>query len=305
MKEKFIVLSEEAREAVRFGGYDRKNSSSSSPGRPEFTLPPGTLSRKAYLEVKAAFETLGGKWNSKAEKFLFERDCFEELIALGETGQVVNRRQTFQEFFTPPVLAARIASTVLARKPLVISILEPSAGRGALVNAVIDARRPGRLINITAVEMQPENVAELPRCAEVSRVCADFLTWKPNIVFDAVIMNPPFSGRTWLAHVDHALAFVKHGGILLAVVPAIATCEMISVPCTIEPVDCKFEHTGVSVKLLTLVKGSTVSSKKMAAAANRVREQPLKSPAFHIRQVRKSVANVIVALDELEAELQK
>jgi 16S rRNA G1207 methylase RsmC len=46
----------------------------------------------------------------------------------------------------------------------------------------------------------------------------DFLTCSPTELgeFDAVAMNPPFHMRSDIKHIQHALTFLKPGGILAA-----------------------------------------------------------------------------------------
>jgi len=45
---------------------------------------------------------------------------------------------------------------------------------------------------------------------------------EPTGDFDLVIMNPPFVGRHYLLHVNHALKFLKDGGKLVTILPASA-----------------------------------------------------------------------------------
>lgn len=98
-------------------------------------------------------------------------------------------------------------------------ILEPSAGDGALVRALIRAGVPrGR---ITAVEVAPERFDALARLGTRARL-ANFLTLTPEPVFAAVVMNPPFCGTHWMAHVMHAFDFLRPGGKLTTVLPATA-----------------------------------------------------------------------------------
>ena len=51
---------------------------------------------------------------------------------------------------------------------------------------------------------------------------ANFLETTPEPVFDVVLMNPPFYGRHYQKHVEHAKRFLKTGGELLAILPASA-----------------------------------------------------------------------------------
>lgn len=51
---------------------------------------------------------------------------------------------------------------------------------------------------------------------------ANFLETEPTGDFDQVVMNPPFYGRHYAKHVEHALRFLRPGGRLTAVLPATA-----------------------------------------------------------------------------------
>jgi 16S rRNA G1207 methylase RsmC len=44
----------------------------------------------------------------------------------------------------------------------------------------------------------------------------------PTPEFDKVVMNPPFYGRHYVKHVQHALRFLKPGGTLVSILPATA-----------------------------------------------------------------------------------
>jgi len=51
---------------------------------------------------------------------------------------------------------------------------------------------------------------------------ANFLEHPATPTFDVVVMNPPFYGRHYVKHVQHALKFLKPGGTLVSILPATA-----------------------------------------------------------------------------------
>lgn len=53
-------------------------------------------------------------------------------------------------------------------------------------------------------------------------VVANFLETVPTPDYDRVVMNPPFYGKHYAKHVNHALKFLKPGGTLTAILPATA-----------------------------------------------------------------------------------
>lgn len=50
----------------------------------------------------------------------------------------------------------------------------------------------------------------------------NFLEQPAREEFDFVVMNPPFYGRHYVKHVNHAMKFLKPGGMLVTVLPATA-----------------------------------------------------------------------------------
>ena len=71
-------------------------------------LPPQQLERNLYMEVSKALEKIGGKWNRKAQGFVFEQDP-TELLAQIASGEKRNLKQEFQFFETPSDLAEKMA----------------------------------------------------------------------------------------------------------------------------------------------------------------------------------------------------
>lgn len=95
-------------------------------------------------------------------------------------------------------------------------VLEPSCGDGRILDALKE-------INCTAtgIEYHPQRANEA-RNKGHSVICANFLEEPPQAIYDIVIMNPPFYGKHYVKHVNHALKFLKDGGQLISVLPASA-----------------------------------------------------------------------------------
>jgi predicted RNA methylase len=94
-------------------------------------------------------------------------------------------------------------------------LLEPSAGRGAIVSAWKG------IAFVHAIELLPENVAALQALGWLDSVTkADFLTVAPAPIYDRVVMNPPFARQADIHHVLHALKFLKPDGLLVSVMSA-------------------------------------------------------------------------------------
>lgn len=95
-------------------------------------------------------------------------------------------------------------------------VLEPSCGDGR----ILDEMR-ARGCSVYGVEFDAKRASEA-RAKGHAVLTANFLDCEPTGDFDKVVMNPPFYGRHYIKHVNHALKFLKPGGVLVAVLPATA-----------------------------------------------------------------------------------
>ena len=201
----------------------------------------GTLDRAVYQEVDRALKSIGGKWNRKVGGHVFESDPTEAIDELVLLGGFADTKTEFGFFATPAALAATIAKK--ARVDRGMTVLEPSAGTGALAQSVRALEVPG--VKITCIEIQQANVDVLKNLFSDVIKC-DFLSygvckcvssdvdecdpmcagpcattgcpsWKK---YDRVVMNPPFAKQADLDHVTHALKFLKLGGVLVSVMSA-------------------------------------------------------------------------------------
>jgi predicted RNA methylase len=123
-----------------------------------------------------------------------------------------------QLFPTPAALAARVVEE--ANIQAGYSVLEPSAGTGALLEAV-DAM--GLAGYCKAVEISRPLADGLAARFKGWTVNArDFLEMQPDALdtFDRIVMNPPFAGQADIDHVTHAIKFLKEGGRLVAIMGA-------------------------------------------------------------------------------------
>lgn len=152
---------------------------------------------------------------AKAEEMAEAAPRFNALDRKDAAPRVVSAFNLFQ---TPEPLAATLAGMfgTFGRT------LEPSAGLGRLYRAV---RNVDRESEIVMVDSSPECCGELYRATEGDRaarlVAGDFLGMSADRLgglFDSVIMNPPFKQGADIRHVLHALALLKPGGRLAAIV---------------------------------------------------------------------------------------
>ncbi len=120
-----------------------------------------------------------------------------------------------QLFPTPADVAGRVVDLADIRSGH--TVLEPSAGTGAIVKALRNTF--GTTIDLTAVEIKA-NLAEtvLRGAFRVPTHCKDFLECNGELgTFDRIVMNPPFERGSDIRHIEHALTFLKPGGRLVAI----------------------------------------------------------------------------------------
>jgi phospholipid N-methyltransferase len=122
-----------------------------------------------------------------------------------------------QLFPTPPALAARMVE--LAGIEAGDRVLEPSAGTGNLAKAIRSAVPDAHL---DLIEIDPK-LCSILKTSGFGVSCCDFLAASMPVCpdsedgHDCVLMNPPFSKGQDVAHILHAIKFLKPGGRLVAI----------------------------------------------------------------------------------------
>lgn len=126
---------------------------------------------------------------------------------------------------TPEALARTIVEDYADIKDG-MAVLEPSAGIGNLVEAVLArVSNPARM-RVVAFEIDDRRSERLLNrvggSLGVAAYGLDFLQIEPTSkpVFDRVVMNPPFAKQADIDHVLHAWKFLKPGGRLVAIMSA-------------------------------------------------------------------------------------
>jgi predicted RNA methylase len=181
------------------------------------------MPRPLYIRVNEVLEAIGGKWSRREQAHLFEENPTDRIEDVLLTGRFEKLGRAFDFFETPPEVCATILERAWINPAHVI--LEPSAGRGAIVDAVHDTA-PRAWIKL--IEINPENCAALKAKGWEAELM-DFLKYPsdPEIYrkrgFDRVVMNPPFSKQQDIDHVTHAFSMLKPGGRLVSVMGASVT----------------------------------------------------------------------------------
>jgi len=126
--------------------------------------------------------------------------------------QVVSAPQLFP---TPDDVAARMVE--LARLEPGECVLEPSAGTGSIVRAVLKAVDT----EVLAYEINQGLASQLTRSFAPHKLqvrCRDFLEVSDfQGCYPVVLMNPPFDHASDIKHIRHALTFLAPGGRLVAI----------------------------------------------------------------------------------------
>ena len=96
------------------------------------------------------------------------------------------------------------------------SVLEPSAGKGDILDAIIN-RFPSIGPYLFSVEISPD-LAEIIDLKGYKCECTNFLTVNPaKYQVERIVMNPPFENGQDVDHVTHAQKMLKPGGRLVAI----------------------------------------------------------------------------------------
>lgn len=175
-------------------------------------LPPGNLEHKLYVKVARAIKGIGGKWKGgKTAGFVFESDP-SDLLKQIATGISRNVKRELQFFETPPDLARRLVDLASIDRPDLL-VLEPSAGRGAIIRALVE-KEPRLAIH--CYELDDVSRAHLAIFPEVQILGNDFLQARP-ILYDRIVANPPFSRNQDIQQVIKMYYWLKPRGKLVTI----------------------------------------------------------------------------------------
>lgn len=158
------------------------------------------MDRKQYVDLNKILELLGWKWNRWQKCHIFDCENLREAIdEICETMEIVDIKVLYQQYYTPSVLATRLVELACVRET--DYVLEPSAWRGAIVEAI-----PENVEWLRAVEIDPNNYNHLWSNYFIQKtnkhlVERNFLQWSPNVKFDKIVANPPFSKSQDVKHI--------------------------------------------------------------------------------------------------------
>ena len=179
-------------------------------------LPQVQFNKKSYAEAKKWIEEAGGSWQGgKVQGFIFPFNP-ERVFSILNEGKRCNLAQEYQFFETPDEVAdwlVMLAGGIHEHD----KVLEPSAGRGALVKA-IHRSCPDAVVD--CYEMMPENKELLSRLWGINIIGDDFTKSTIGKKYTKIIANPPFSGNQDIRHVRMMYDMLEQGGTLASITSA-------------------------------------------------------------------------------------
>ncbi len=181
-------------------------------------LPDGKLDRKLYDKVAAALNLIGGKWTGgKTQGFVFKEDPTDLLEDIAG-GEKRNLKKEFQFFGTSPELSDEIVFQAQI-KPW-HTMLEPSAGQGAIIEAVFrygfESHHP-----VDYCELMKLNVNILEKKIDAGLkaqyIFDNFLKLEGSHKWDRIIANPPFNKNQDIDHVKKMYEVLADGGRIVTI----------------------------------------------------------------------------------------
>jgi len=178
-------------------------------------LPNIQLERNVYQEVAKSLELIGGKWKGgKVFGFVFKEDPTELLEQIAN-GEKRNLKKEFQFFATPDAVAADLIEMAFIDAPLVGKVLEPSAGQGAIINAI--HKLEFKELNVRYCETMEINRSILSKIPYTECVGDDFLLLNAPEEYAIIIANPPFAKNQDIDHIYKMYEVCRKGGRIVSV----------------------------------------------------------------------------------------
>lgn len=175
-------------------------------------LPKVQFNKKSYAEAKKWIEEAGGSWQGgKVQGFTFPFNA-ERVFNILHAGKRCNLQQDFQFFSTPPEVAdwlVMLAGGIREDE----KVLEPSAGTGAIVDAI---HRSCKDVIVDCFELMPENKEILSKKYNINILGDDFTAYNLE-KYDKIIANPPFSKNQDIKHIKRMYEHLNEGGTVASI----------------------------------------------------------------------------------------
>jgi hypothetical protein len=165
-----------------------------------------------YSNLRKSLLNCGASY--KSNTFVFPNEAKPYILKLMQ-GETINLKKEFQFFATPKELAEEMASFLNVTNPQ-MAILEPSAGQGALIEAVCERWEILKPIDYCELmDLNADILADKKLNAQM--VNDDFLTMGVIPIYDRIIANPPFSKNQYIDHVYKMFDLLKFGGRIVCI----------------------------------------------------------------------------------------
>lgn len=168
------------------------------------------LSAKEYNDVKTVLLNQGGKYSKNGFEFEEPAETIYWRIIEGDT---LNRKKRFQFFATPAALASELVGMSELTNSKELSILEPSAGDGAIVREIINITHQSSIYGYELMELNCQKLSLIPEFVLLGN---DFLE-SDDRKFDRIIANPPFSKNQDVTHILKMYDKLAENGVLVSV----------------------------------------------------------------------------------------
>ena len=177
------------------------------------------MPNRDYDRIKYLMEYIGGHWREKDKAFVFKiphseiKEQMEYLLKLNDVN--IDADTAFaikaQYYPTPDWLAEYMIA--LADIKSTDKVLEPSAGRGRLLNYISKYTQ-----DIVCIEPNEVNALSLEEqgYTPLRLKFEEYYKNVPKASFDKIVMNPPFSKEMDLRHIALAYNLLKPGGTLIS-----------------------------------------------------------------------------------------
>jgi hypothetical protein len=174
-------------------------------------LPNTQLDRKLYQEVAKSLELIGGKWKGgKVFGFVFLTDPTDLLEEIAN-GEKRNLKKEFQFFATPEKLADELV--YLADLKNHDTILEPSAGQGAIIKAINKVCD----VKVDCFELMNVNTILLNKTGlNFNLIGEDFFKHNGK-TYSKIIANPPFTKNQDIDHLKEMYECLSRGGRIVCI----------------------------------------------------------------------------------------
>lgn len=174
------------------------------------------FNKNSYAEAKKWIKEAGGQWvGGKTQGFTFPFDA-TRVFSILHQGKRCNLQKEFQFFSTP----SEIADLLVGYAGGITStdnILEPSAGTGAIIDAI---HRANPDVVVDCFELMPENKEILIKKTNINLIGDDFYSAPTKSLegkYNKIIANPPFSSNQDVKHVLKMYEILKPGGTLAVI----------------------------------------------------------------------------------------